>query len=161
MLLYTSIIVVSFLVAIPILILVYETISLTNKVASDCSGDELVATTGRIPDSRYHVKRAKLNYTESTTRHSPAAIRSFREEKLTSFDRSSKVGVKEVQGAVTLESVCKPFKRKSSVTLDSKAVKKPLTPEAAAKTPNPGTICRPVTPGFAPSALNVASMISN
>jgi len=155
MLLYTSILVVCFLVAVPIMILIYESIFVANKAASDSSCDELMATTGRIPGQKFRVTPLKLNHVKATVRSDPDTVRSFHEENFASVDRSSKAGVKEVPGAVTFESVCKPFKRKVSAdTQKSETVKKSITRELAPMTPNPGTGSNPFSRSLAPMTPN-------
>ena len=157
MLLYTSILVVCFLVAVPIMILIYESIFVANKAASDSSCDELImAKMSRISGQKCRVTPLKLNHVKATIRSNPDTARSLREEKFASVDRSSKTGVKEVPGAVTFESVCKPFKRKVSAdTQKSETVKKSITRELAPMTPNPGTGSKPFSRSLAPRVLNV------
>ena len=158
MLLYTSILVVSFLVAVPILIIIYETITVANKAALDLSYDEAVATTGRVPGQKYLVKLVNLDYAKATTPGDSAAVQSFREGRLASANGSSIVDVKEEQGKVTLESVCKPFKRKvPKVTPGSEAVKKPIRPEMAPKTLNPGPMSKTLSQGLTPETLDTVT----
>lgn len=153
MLLYTSILVVSFLVAVPILIIIYETITVANKAASELSYDEAVATTGRIPGQKYLVKPVNLDYAKATTPGDSAAVQSFREERLASANGASIIDAKEEQGKVTLDSVCKPFKRKvPRVTPGLETVKKPVRPEMAPRTLSPGTMSKTLSQGLTPAS---------
>jgi len=130
MLLYTTIAVVSCLVAVPIIILIYEAISLANQAASDFSCDELIATTGYTSGQKCCVTSMNQDYANSKVGRNQDTARPPREEQLASAESSFKVGAKEVPGAVTLESVCKPFKRKVHAdTLNSETMKTPIVQE--------------------------------
>ena len=152
MLLYTTMLVISFLVAVPIIILIYAAISAVNKVAAELSSDELIAATGSASVQQY---RVKLNYAKAAIRRNQDTARPLREEKLASADGSCNAGAEEVPRTVTLESACKPYKRQASATtVNADPVKKPATRELTAKTVNPGTASRPFKPSFAPRTPN-------
>ena len=105
MLFYTATIIISFLIAVPIIILIYETDSLTNKENSDFSFDELVAATGSTSGQKYRVKPVNLDYAKSTNRRKQLTVTPVHEEK--------PEGSTEI---VTLESLCKPFNREVSAS---------------------------------------------
>ncbi len=79
MLFYTIIFSVSLLVAVPIIILIFQTISSVNKSASDLSCDELVAATGRMSGQNYRATQLKLHNARGSIQRNPDSAEAFRE----------------------------------------------------------------------------------
>ena len=75
MLFYTATIIISFLIAVPIIVLIHKTDSLTNEENSDFSFDELIAATGSNPGQKYRVKPVNLDFAKSTNRRKQLTIR--------------------------------------------------------------------------------------
>ena len=135
MLFYTATIVFSLLVAVPILILIYQTDSLANEAVSDSIFDKQATTTGSASVKKFRVKQVNLDNAESIIRRKQDTVTPIHEEKPASVDRPFKAVAKEEPEIVTeapeivtevpeivttlpnivpLESVCKPFDQKMS-----------------------------------------------
>ena len=127
MLFYTAIVAISLLIAVPIIILIYQTNSLTNKENSNFGFDERIAAAGSTPGQKYRVKPVILDNAKSTVRFKQLTVRPIREETPASNDKSFKIVAKEVPKAVTLEFARKPLSQKVSAmcSLNSEAVKIP------------------------------------
>ena len=114
MLIYTAIIIISVLVGVPIIILIYETISLGNKATSDFNFDERIAATVSASGLKYHVRPVNVDYAKSTIRRKQDTVTPIRAEKLASVDRLCKIVTKEAPENVNDESVCEPINVKVS-----------------------------------------------
>jgi len=108
MLFYTATIAISLLIAVPIIILIYETNSLTNKENSDLSFDKRIAATGSTSGQKCHANPVILDCTKFTIRFKLLPVRPIREEMPASNDKSFKIVAEEVPKIDTLESVGKP-----------------------------------------------------
>ena len=116
MLTYTAIIIISVLVTIPIIILIYKTISLGNKATSDFNFDERIAATVSASGLKYHVKPVNVGHAKSTTRRKQDqdTVTPIRAEKHASVDSLIKIVAKEAPEIVNDESVYEPFNVKVS-----------------------------------------------
>ena len=85
---YTATIIFSLFVAVPIIILIYGTVSSLNKANSNFSFDERLATTGGASGQKFHVKPVNVDYAKSTIRRKQATVTPIRAETLASVDRS-------------------------------------------------------------------------
>ena len=125
MLFYTAIVAISLLIAVPIIILIYQTNSLTNKENSNFGFDERIAAAGSTSGQKYRVKPVLLDNAKSTVRFKQLTVKPIREEIPASND--NKIVAKEVPKVVTLEFARKPLIQKVSAmcSLNSETVKIP------------------------------------
>ena len=110
---YTATIIFSLLVAVPIIILIYQTVSSLNK-ATNFSLDKRLATTNGASGQKFHVKRMNVDYAKSNIRRKQDTVTPIRAETLASVDRSLKIVAMKVPEIVNIESECKPFDTKVS-----------------------------------------------
>ena len=111
---YTATIIFSLLVAVPIIILIYKTVSSVNKATSNFSFDERITTTVGALGPKFHVKPVNVDYAKSNIRRKQVAVTPIRAETLASADRSLKIVAMKVPEIVNIESVCEPFDTKVS-----------------------------------------------
>ena len=129
MLFYTATIFISFLIVVPIIILIHKLDSSINEDISDFSFDERLAETVGTSGQKYRVRPVNLDCAKSTIRLKQVAVRPIREEMPASNDKSIKIVAKEVPKIVTLESARKPLSQRGFAiySLHSETVKKSIT----------------------------------
>ena len=120
---YTATIIFSFSVAVPIIILIYQTVSSLNKANSNFSLDEPLATTGDASSPKCHVKPMNVDYAKSNIRCKQVTVTPIREETNVtpirektpaSVDRSCKIVAMNMPEIVNIKSVYKSFNTKVS-----------------------------------------------
>ena len=111
---YMATIIFSLLVAVPIIILIHQTVSSVNKTTSSFSFDERLATTGGASGQKFHVRPVNVDYAKSNTLRKQVTVTPIRAETLASVDRSCKIVAIKVPEIVNIESECKPFNTKVS-----------------------------------------------
>lgn len=114
MLFYTATIAIILLIAVPIIILIYETDFLVNKENSDFSFDERIAATGSTSGQKYRVEPVDLDNVEPIIRCEQHIVRPILEEMPACNDKSFETVTKEASKIMTFKSVRKFLRQKIS-----------------------------------------------
>ena len=120
MLFYTATIIISFLIIVPIIILIQNLDSSINEANSiieadsDFSFDKRIAATGSTSDQKCRVKPVILDCSESTIQLKQLTVRPICEKVSASNDKSFKTVAMVVPKIVTLKSVRKLLSQKVS-----------------------------------------------
>ena len=102
MLFYTATIIISFLIVVPIIILLHKLDSSINeansinKINSDFSFDKRLAVTAGTSGQKCRVRQVNLDCTKSTIRLKQLIVRPIREEMPASNDKSIEIVAQEV-----------------------------------------------------------------
>ena len=113
---YTATIIFSFSVAVPIIILIYKTVSSVNKATSNFNFDERAIKNVGASGPKVQVKPVNVDYAKSSIRRTQSNVTPIRAGTLASADRSLNIVVMDAHApeVVNTESVCELFDSKVS-----------------------------------------------
>jgi len=114
---YTATIIFSLLVAVPIIILIYKTVTSVNKSSSHFNFDERITTTVGASGPKFHVKSMNVDYAKSNVQAKQATVTPIRAETLASAGRPLNVVAMKVPEIVNDEPARNPFNTKISASI--------------------------------------------